>query len=611
MSKSPFSRLRKPFSSRRSTGRRPLAHRNMAFESLEPRQMLSVTALSDFSVSTNTGEKPQSKVWEYNDQWYSVMADSDGTWVWKLQGADWQHELQLSQNNNFNADVKQVGDMAQVLLFDGQNSKLATIQYDTGVNDYRMWSLRPSLVDVTLSSGVETATLDMDSTGRLWIASDVKTTIEVRYADFSSQYTNWSGPITIASGINKDDISVITAMGGNKIGVMWSNQSSDRFGFRVHVDGAAATSWSADEIPASQSALSKGGGMADDHINLAVASNGTVYAAVKTSYDSSGYPKIALLVRRPSGVWDNLYNVDSSGTRPIVILNEAAGKLIVAYTSSESGGKIYYKESSLNAISFGDRQTLISGSVNNVTSIKGNFTDDVVLMASSGGKVSSVIFRFDGPVVNLPPTVNAGADRTIQVGTTLTLNGTVTDDGLLNLSPTSQWTKVSGPGSVTFGDDTEIDTTVTFSQVGTYVLKLSANDGEFSASDTVTIVVEEAPPPAPNQAPVVNAGPDQNITLPELANLSGAVTDTDGPLATPVVSWSLVSGPGSVSFGNAASTNTTASFSAAGTYVLRLTASDGQLQSFSDITITVSPEPTTTSSGGSTAGSRLRGYRGR
>jgi hypothetical protein len=605
MSKSPLSGLRKLFSSRRSTDRHPLAHRNMAFESLEPRQLLSVTTLTDFSVSTNTGEKPQSKVWEYNDRWYSVMADNDGTWVWKLNGTQWQHELQLSQDDNFNADVKAVGDMAHVLLYDGQDSQLATIQYDSGSdNRYEMWSLRPSLVDISLSKGVETATLDMDSTGRLWIASDVKTTIEVRYADFGSQYTSWSAPITVASGINSDDISAIIAMPGNKIGVMWSNQSADRFGFRVHVDGAAATSWSADEIPASQSALSKGGGMADDHLNLAVSSNGTVYAAVKTGYDSSGYAKIALLVRRPSGVWDNLYNVDTSGTRPIVILNEAAGKLIVAYTSSNSGGKIYYKESPMGSISFGARQTLISGTVNNVTSIKGNFTDDVVVMASSSGKVKSVLFRFDGPVVNLPPVVSAGADRTIQLGTTLSLNGTVTDDGLANASPTTSWTKVLGPGTVTFGNAATTDTTVTFSQVGTYVLRLTANDGQLSTSDTITVVVESPTTPPPNQAPVVNAGADQTITLPSLANLSGSVSDSGGPLATPLVSWSVVSGPGSVTFGNASSASTSANFSVAGIYVLRLTANDGQLQSFDDVMITVLPEPapTSTSSGSTSTG---------
>ena len=40
--------------------------------------------------------------------------------------------------------------------------------------------------------------------------------------------------------------------------------------------------------------------MADDHLNVAVASDGTLYAAVKTSYDTAGYPKIAMLVRRLS-----------------------------------------------------------------------------------------------------------------------------------------------------------------------------------------------------------------------------------------------------------------------------------------------------------------------
>jgi hypothetical protein len=34
-----------------------------------------------------------------------------------------------------------------------------------------------------------------------------------------------------------------------------------------------------------------------------------------------------------------------------------------------------------------------------------------------------------------------------------------------------------------------VDTTARFSQGGTYVLRLAANDGELSASDEVTIVV--------------------------------------------------------------------------------------------------------------------------
>ena len=44
-----------------------------------------------------------------------------------------------------------------------------------------------------------------------------------------------------------------------------------------------------------------GTGMADDHMNVAVASDGTLYAAVKARYDTGGYPRMALLVRRPVG----------------------------------------------------------------------------------------------------------------------------------------------------------------------------------------------------------------------------------------------------------------------------------------------------------------------
>ena len=91
-----------------------------------------------------------------------------------------------------------------------------------------------------------------------------------------------------------------------------------------------------------------------------------------------------------------------------------------------------------------------------------------------------------------------------------------------------------------------------------------------------------------NTAPVVNAGPDQSITLPASASLDGTVTD-DGrpnPPGTTSVTWTKVSGPGTVTFANPSAVDTTASFSAAGPYVLRLTATDGALTSSDDMTVT-------------------------
>jgi hypothetical protein len=93
---------------------------------------------------------------------------------------------------------------------------------------------------------------------------------------------------------------------------------------------------------------------------------------------------------------------------------------------------------------------------------------------------------------------------------------------------------------------------------------------------------------AANTAPVVGAGSNQSITLPATANLSGTVSDDGLPVGGTVTqTWSKFSGPGSVNFGNASALSTTASFSQAGTYVLRLTASDTSLSASSDVTITV------------------------
>jgi hypothetical protein len=479
--------------------------RRLAIESLEHRQMLSITPLQSINSSQDTGEKPQSKVFEYAGQWWTVMPNSSGTWVYRLDGTSWTPTQQITTNKSVHADVKVVGDLAQVLLYNGTSSQLATLQYDSGPdNRFEPWSLRPQLVNVPLSSGVETATIEVDSTGRIWIASDAKSTIEVRYSD--GLYTSWSAPITVASGIDADDISSIVAMPNHQIGVMWSNQSTERFGFRVHVDGAAPTDWSADERPASQSALNVGNGMADDHIHLAVAADSTLYAAVKTSYDKSGYPKIALLVRRPNGTWDNLYSVDSGGTRATIAVDDAAGKLVIAYESKEGGGDILYRESPLGTINLSPVKTMISGSLANVTTTKMTSTNEIVFMADQ----KSVIYRFDTATPNLPPNVSAGADKTAIVNTSIALAGTATDDG--QPAPSALhvlWTPVSGPGTVTFGNNALASTTATFSAAGTYVLRLTADDGQLSRSDDVSVVVSEAPGGGPENPPPTGGTPQQ------------------------------------------------------------------------------------------------------
>jgi serine protease AprX len=194
------------------------------------------------------------------------------------------------------------------------------------------------------------------------------------------------------------------------------------------------------------------------------------------------------------------------------------------------------------------------------------------------------------PVDNLAPVVNAGLDQVITLPSSANLTGVAIDDGL-PIPPvlTTTWSQVSGPGTVSFSNPSALISTATFSASGPYVLRLTASDGALAASDDVAVTVNPAPPV--NLAPVVNAGADQVITLPGSANLTGVAID-DGLPIPPVLTttWSQVSGPGTVSFSNPSALISTATFSASGPYVLRLTASDGALAASDDVAVTVNPE---------------------
>ena len=99
--------------------------------------------------------------------------------------------------------------------------------------------------------------------------------------------------------------------------------------------------------------------------------------------------------------------------------------------------------------------------------------------------------------------------------------------------------------------------------------------------------------PIANLAPVVSAGNNQTIFWPASASLAGSVSD-DGkpnPPAAVAVSWSEVSGPGAVAFGNSNALSTTAGFSAPGAYVLQLAANDEQVQTVSVLTISAITRP--------------------
>ncbi|UCD38211.1 MAG: Ig-like domain-containing protein [Fidelibacterota bacterium] len=161
-----------------------------------------------------------------------------------------------------------------------------------------------------------------------------------------------------------------------------------------------------------------------------------------------------------------------------------------------------------------------------------------------------------------PPNVNAGPNATVNAS--YLQDATVSDPSPSSGIATYLWTKVSGPGSVTFGTPDTEDTTLGAETDGTYVCRLTVTDNAGnSASDELTFVWDSTPPS-------VDAGADAIFSGVNLQNATA--TDLGSGIATYL--WTKVSGPGTVTFGTPDTEDTTLSANTEGTYVCRLTVTD-------------------------------------
>ena len=515
-------------------------------------QFIDQSTLSDVSnTDEHPGYKPQSKVWKYNGFWWTAIPiKNDGTYLYRLDGNSWTKLIKLTDHTDVHADAKAVGDITHILFVRSSSSDFVSIQYVPSSNNYQFWSGRnPNLVSINLGSGVETATIDIDSNGKIWLAADNAPSIDVRWS--VSPYSSWSSAITINSGhnIDSDDICSVTAFDGNKIGVLWSNQKDKKFQFKYHLDNNNNTTWSNLEIASG----SASGSVADDHINFAVGTDGTLYAAIKTSYDKSSEITIGLLVRKNSN-W-NLYGVtNGGGTRPIALLDESNHKIYVIYARSESDGNIVYNYSSTSNISFSSQHTLDQGSFNNVTSTKQNFTNDVVVLYENGSSWSGVMAGTQSLPVELVSF--SGALNGTEIKLTWRTDNEVNNYGfnIENSINNGDWSNIgfiegygnsNSPKYYDFSDGN-------INSAGEYHYRLKQvdNDGTFEYSDVITVLVST---PinfylSQNYPNPFNPSTKIDFSLPEKQMVSLRVYNTLGEMVSELVNEVREPGSYSVTF---------------------------------------------------------------
>jgi dienelactone hydrolase len=197
--------------------------------------------------------------------------------------------------------------------------------------------------------------------------------------------------------------------------------------------------------------------------------------------------------------------------------------------------------------------------------------------------LASMKIRYADPMVPNPaPVMNAGSDKTITApASSVTLSASGTDDGKIM---SYAWSKTSG-GAATISSPSSASVSVTGLSPGTYTFKvLGTDDRGAVGSDSVNVTVLSSTTMTTtsstgkgaskkvNQKPVVNAGADQQITLPtNSVMVSASASDSDGQIVSYL--WSKSSG-GAAQIVSPTAATTQIQGLASGSYVFGVTVTD-------------------------------------
>jgi hypothetical protein len=292
----------------------------------------SVQAAGSVMFNTQgTSDKPQSKLWYHDNLWWACLNDNSKLAIYMCTGTGWTKKLDVQ-----NAAVPVMQGGTSDALWDGTNlfigvfgattSKVYKYTYDSVNQNYVAVSGFP--VSLAMQTGAETIVLDKDSTGRVWAVFEANGKILVYYTTSSSHLQWVSNALQINTLlVDPDDIATVVAFGGNKIGVLWSDQRQQQVCFRWRDDTDPPATWQPIEI------VRSGFGCTDDHLNMRADTQGNVYFVAKDFFDAVWVGR-----RDPTGTWQVTTGASGldCGTRPMMQIDESQNKLYVFYTRWET-----------------------------------------------------------------------------------------------------------------------------------------------------------------------------------------------------------------------------------------------------------------------------------
>lgn len=389
-----------------------------------------------------TGEKPESKLWWNDNYWWGSMwnpaANQYQIYRLNLTNQVWETTgVPIDNRASTKADALWDGNKLYIASHvfserggstgSANSARLYRYSYNTTTKQYTLDAGFPVLIN---SSTSETLVIDKDSTGKLWITWTQSGKVMINSSTTDDRH--WNTPIRLpvqTTTAKSDDISSIQHFDGNKIGLMWSDQTARKIFFAVHIDGNPMNTWQPVET-----ALADGSNpVADDHINLKMGKDdqGNLYAVTKTSLSDNNLPQIYVLKRDRFGNWIQVvygYGRDNF-TRPILLIDESNNKIHVfvkAKVSNVDG--IYTKSSDLDNLSFpagvGTPFIKYSGyNINDPTSTKQTINNAMGLVVLAGDHDKYYYFHNAIAPGAAGPLITSFSPASGIAGTVVTLTG--------------------------------------------------------------------------------------------------------------------------------------------------------------------------------------------
>ncbi len=315
------------------------------------------------AITSVSASPAQSKLWYAQDAWWAGLytPDADEIHIFRL---DWATQIWLDTGTI----VDERGDADSDFLWTGEHlyvasaskgtasshrAKIQRFSFDPKTSRYVGDPDFPVAINDTGASGI---VIDRDTRGGLWVTYVSGGSLWVAHT--LSSDAHWAAPYAVpGSGqLVDEDVSSLVPYGPGRIGVEWTDQTTERVLFTSHGDGDADDAWSPVETVAT------GVGTNDDQLNLKtfdLDGSRVVATTIRTTVDPDADrnpldAQLLVMVRQADGHWtaSEAGRVEDKHNRAILLVDEGRRQMYVIAQAPTGGGIIAIKRAPLDDLIF-------------------------------------------------------------------------------------------------------------------------------------------------------------------------------------------------------------------------------------------------------------------